>query len=49
MLVDFDWAGKEGEVHYPMNVNRSDIKRPDGARDGQLIKKEHDLEMLNTK
>ncbi|KIJ63840.1 hypothetical protein HYDPIDRAFT_67875, partial [Hydnomerulius pinastri MD-312] len=21
MLVDFDWAGKIGEVRYPMNVN----------------------------
>ena len=48
MLVDFDWAGKEGEVHYPINVNRIDIKRPDGARGGLPIQKDHDLEMLDT-
>jgi serine/threonine protein kinase len=46
MLVDFDWAGKEGEVHYPINVNRIGITRPDEARDGLPIKKEHDLEMI---
>lgn len=47
MLVDFDWAGKEGEVRYPINDNRNDIKRPDGARDGLPIQKDHDLEILD--
>lgn len=47
MVVDFDWAGKEGEVTYPINVNHIDIKRPDGARDGLPIQKAHDLEMLD--
>ncbi|KAF8468174.1 hypothetical protein BDZ91DRAFT_848037 [Kalaharituber pfeilii] len=46
MLVDFDWAGKEGEARYPINVNRSDIRQPDEVRDGLPIKKEHDLEMI---
>lgn len=25
MIVDFDWAGREGEVKYPHNVNTSQI------------------------
>ncbi|KIL66082.1 hypothetical protein M378DRAFT_10374 [Amanita muscaria Koide BX008] len=45
-LIDFDWAGRIGEVRYPMNVNRKGIWRPDGARDGDLITAEHDDEML---
>jgi len=46
MLLDFDWAGRVGETHYPMYVNRQDIKRPDDAEDGKKIVVEHDLEML---
>ncbi len=47
MLVDFDWAGKIGDVRYPMNVNwGDDLWRPEGARDGKLILPDHDLEML---
>jgi len=45
VLIDFDWAGKEGEARYPMNVNRNNIRRPEGARDGLPIKQKHDLEM----
>jgi hypothetical protein len=36
-LVDFDWAGKIGEVKYPVNVNRTDVVRPEGALDGRFI------------
>ncbi|KAH8927924.1 hypothetical protein BT69DRAFT_1307409 [Atractiella rhizophila] len=47
MLVDFDWAGKIGEARYPMNVNRGPgLWRPDGAKDGELILPNHDMEML---
>ena len=47
MLVDFEWAGKDGEVRYPMNVNRGpNLWRPDDAVDGALILPEHDLDML---
>ena len=28
LVVDFDWAGRIGEVRYPMNVNREDVYRP---------------------
>ncbi|KAG1891729.1 uncharacterized protein F5891DRAFT_1210959 [Suillus fuscotomentosus] len=47
MLLDFDWAGPKQETHYPLRVNRTDIRRPDDARDGEKITTEHDLEMLN--
>lgn len=47
MLLDFDWAGKIGEVKYPMNVNRTDLWRPDDAVDGELIKADHDMMMLD--
>jgi hypothetical protein len=47
MLVDFDWAGMAGVVKYPANVSRIGIRRPEGAVDGQLIEKAHDLEMLS--
>ncbi|KAG1784738.1 uncharacterized protein HD556DRAFT_199681 [Suillus plorans] len=47
MLLDFDWAGPIQKTHYPMLVNRIDIRRPDGALDGKKIVAEHDLDMLN--
>ena len=46
MLVDFDWAGKISEARYPMNVNREDVYRPEGAVDNELIEAEHDMLML---
>lgn len=46
MIVDFDWAGTLGVVHYPMNVNRAEIWRPDGVIDEDLIQAQHDLSML---
>ncbi|KDQ09443.1 hypothetical protein BOTBODRAFT_47593 [Botryobasidium botryosum FD-172 SS1] len=47
MLIDFDWAGVSGEVQYPMKVYAGrDPWRPEGAYDGQLIKPDHDLEMI---
>jgi len=45
LFLDFDWAGRIGEVTYPMNVNRADIWRPDDAVDGKLIKAKHDIMM----
>jgi Crinkler effector protein N-terminal domain len=46
MLIDFDWAGKDGEVTYPHTINLLDIWWPHGVRGGRLIAKSHDLEML---
>jgi serine/threonine protein kinase len=47
ILLDFDWAGKIEEVRYPMNVNFADILRPTGARDGEFILADHDMEMVD--
>jgi len=47
MLLDFDWAGPIGSTRYPMHVNWQQVRRPEGARDWELISKAHDLEMLN--
>ncbi|KAG1905493.1 uncharacterized protein F5891DRAFT_943915, partial [Suillus fuscotomentosus] len=46
MLFDFDWAGPIEKARYPMHVNRTDIRRPEGACDGKQIVAKHDLEML---
>jgi len=47
MLVDFDWAGKLGEVRYAMNVHQGeDLWRPNGASDGELITADHDMQMM---
>jgi hypothetical protein len=46
MLLDFDWAGPIEKARYPIHVNRNDIRRPDGALDGEKIVAKHDLDML---
>lgn len=46
-LIDFDWAGRVGDVRYPSNVNRLSVRRPETACDGALVLVEHDMEMLN--
>jgi hypothetical protein len=46
-LLDFDWAGPVGRTEYPPNVNHNGIKRPADAKDGNLITRDHDLEMLS--
>ncbi|KIY44873.1 hypothetical protein FISHEDRAFT_77093 [Fistulina hepatica ATCC 64428] len=43
-VIDFDWAGKEGEVRYPPHLNKS-LKWVDGVVSCGLIKKEHDIGM----
>lgn len=44
-LIDFDWAGSEGEVTYPVSISSS-IKWPEGVRGLELILKQHDRDML---
>ncbi|TDL22382.1 hypothetical protein BD410DRAFT_788650 [Rickenella mellea] len=47
MLIDFDWAGRDGEVCYPMNVNSGrDLWRPEGSVDEAPILGGHDVEMV---
>jgi serine/threonine protein kinase len=45
-LIDFDWAGKEGEVFYPTQLGEGITQHCEG-RDLELIKKEHDLALLD--
>jgi hypothetical protein len=45
-LIDFDWGGKEGEVWYPVLINNRTVHRPPAAVGGQLIMREHDLQMV---
>ncbi|RPD56942.1 hypothetical protein L226DRAFT_615287 [Lentinus tigrinus ALCF2SS1-7] len=44
-IVDFDWAGTEGEVRYPLFLSKV-IRWPAGVDDDALIRPEHDDEML---
>ena len=46
MLLDFDWAGKDGEVQYPGVMNLS-VNRPSGVIRGGLIQMDHDVAMVN--
>ena len=46
-IIDFEWADVAGEAAYPLFMNHIDVEWPDGARDGQPIKQEHDLWWLN--
>jgi len=43
-LVGFHWAGPVGRTHYPMCLDRQDIRRPDDAQDGTVIQTLHDLD-----
>ncbi|KAI6010235.1 hypothetical protein EDC04DRAFT_809040 [Pisolithus marmoratus] len=45
-IIDFDWAGIAGEVKYPAFLN-PEVRRPEGATDGEFILAEHDDAMLN--
>lgn len=45
-LVDFDWAGIQGDAHYPSFMNM-DLKWPPNVKVGMCIEKEHDLFMVN--
>lgn len=46
-IIDFEWAGVADEAVYPFFMNHTDMEWPDGARDRQPIKQEHDLWWLN--
>jgi serine/threonine protein kinase len=46
-LIDFDWAGRLGEAKYPIEVNKTTMRRPVDVEGGGLITKEHDLEMVS--
>ena len=47
-LIDFDWAGRKGEVRYPMNVGScAPIWRPRLMMDGETITSEDDIAMVD--
>lgn len=46
-IIDYDWAGKIGEVKYPMFMNHVSIKWPDTAEDGEKVTEAHDKNWLN--
>ncbi|KAI0686932.1 hypothetical protein BC835DRAFT_1420050 [Cytidiella melzeri] len=46
-FIDFDWSGAIGQARYPLGVNSITVKRPDGARGGELITTGHDMDMVS--
>jgi len=42
--IDFDWAGKDGEVFYPLYRNDQGVRWPDKA--GSSIRLGHDRDIL---
>ncbi len=47
MLIDFDWAGVAGVARYPGSLNKKGVIRPEDVRPGDLIKKKHDMDMID--
>jgi serine/threonine protein kinase len=45
-LIDFNWAGEEGQTKYPYLISPG-IDWPAGVEALAVIEKGHDLEMLN--
>ena len=45
-IIDFDWAGRAGEVVYPPFMNKEIDWQP-GVKVGEKILPEHDPGMLN--
>jgi len=37
VIIDFDWAGKDGDAKYPLFMNHVDIMWPDGAKPGERL------------
>ena len=46
-VVDFDWAGEESKVSYPLNLNTNDIAWAFGVEPCRPITKKHDSWMLD--
>ena len=45
-FIDFDWACRDGEGCYPLNLNVSTVKRPSEVYPGGTIFAQHDLDQL---
>ena len=46
-VIDFDWAGVEGQTKYPYFMNHVNIEWPVSVTDGAAIKMTHDQYWLN--
>jgi tRNA A-37 threonylcarbamoyl transferase component Bud32 len=46
VLVDFDWAGKDGESRYPATLNHGNVWAEDVSA-YSIMKKDHDIWQLN--
>jgi hypothetical protein len=47
MLIDFDWVGDDGQARYPATLNDSGvIKWPTGVKPSAIMRKEHDMDMI---
>ena len=46
LLIDFDWAGLDGTVRYPPDLNNKSVERHHEAKDDELIWKAHDWFMV---
>ena len=44
-LIDFNWAGDEGQARYPSLIS-SEIAWPEGVKALAVMRREHDLDML---
>ena len=47
LLVDYDSSGKIKEARYPLNLNTTTVKRPEGATGGAVVDVNHDLKMID--
>jgi serine/threonine protein kinase len=45
-LIDFNWAGEEGQAKYPSLISTK-ITWPDGVKALNVMSREHDLDMLS--
>ena len=46
-VLDFDWAGKEGEARYPSDLNNYCEEWHSGVKRGEVIKSEHDDHLIS--
>jgi serine/threonine protein kinase len=45
-LIDFDWAGEQGQVRFPSLISSS-VRWPDGVKAMDIIEYAHDYDMLS--
>ena len=49
LLIDFEWVGEAGQARYPPILNDSgEIAWAEGVRPHGLMRKQHDLDMIDS-